>query len=90
MTNQNAYSEKQLAELVDAAVRRLREYADSVHIFVTLHDDYDGGTFAYNKGDGNIFARAGQVAAWVSEGIETQLLDENGEPLADEGEEDEE
>lgn len=54
-----------VVKLVDRCIALLREHCDSVHIFCTRYDSESGDTASVNKGDGNWFARLGQVEEWV-------------------------
>lgn len=44
---------------------RVREWADSCQIFLTVHDPATGITRFVTHGDGNWFAREGQVREWI-------------------------
>ena len=52
-------------EMVKAAVDKLGEHFDTVHIFTTRHEPTDGGTFNITYGVGNWFARYGQAREFV-------------------------
>jgi hypothetical protein len=53
-----------LAKLRNAAAQ-LMEHFDTVQIFVTRHVDYETGTIAAQFGDGNWYARRGQIGNWI-------------------------
>ena len=53
-------------------IERVRPHAealaakfDTVQIFVTRHDATTGGTVSVNLGEGNQYARRGQVREWL-------------------------
>ncbi len=57
-------SEADLKRCEDAA-RALGEYFDTVHIFVTRHESCRDGTVNIQWGQGNWFARKGQISEWL-------------------------
>lgn len=48
------------------ATAQLMEHFDTVHIFATRHIDSDTGTVAAQHGEGNWYARRGQIGDWVT------------------------
>ena len=61
-------------ELLTSAVNRLREAGfDSVQLFVSSYDPISGTTTHLDHGEGNIFARSGQVSRWVAEGLDDYM-----------------
>ena len=46
---------------------QLMEHFDTVQIFCTKRDSEDGGTVSMHYGDGNWFARYGQIELWVKD-----------------------
>lgn len=58
--------EKAEIKLLEEHVNLLMEHFDSVQIFVTRKSDDAEGTVNANKGDGNWFARYGQVKDWIT------------------------
>ena len=52
-------------ERVRPHVEALAAKFDSVQVFVTRHDPTTGGTIAVNLGEGNQYARRGQVREWM-------------------------
>lgn len=50
---------------VDAAIKELSEYLDTVQIFCTRYENNEIGTVSIQKGVGNWFARTGQIAEWA-------------------------
>jgi len=55
--------DKELAMLKEH-VAQLGQHFDTVHIFVTRVSPKEGGTINANWGDGNWYARYGQVHNW--------------------------
>lgn len=56
-------------ELLEKHIAQLMEHFETVQIFVTRHDAGQG-TFNINLGDGNFFARLGQVQEWITKSNE--------------------
>jgi hypothetical protein len=50
---------------VKKACSELGEHFDTVQIFVTRHEPSEGGTVNVQWGEGNWFARYGQVKSWT-------------------------
>ena len=51
---------------IEAAVRTLGDFFDSVQIFCSRHEaGTHDGTRSFEKGSGNWFAREGQVQSWI-------------------------
>lgn len=46
-------------------VSQLMEFFDTVQIFVTRHVNNETGTIAAQYGDGNWYARRGQIGDWL-------------------------
>ena len=68
--------------LLERHTKQLMEHFDTVQIFVTRHrpGDAEGDTITADFGNGNWFARFGQIILWT----ENQTLmgeKESGEPL---------
>lgn len=51
------------SELLKNAAARLMEHFDTVQIFATIHESSD--TSQYIEGQGNYFARKGQIQYWL-------------------------
>jgi hypothetical protein len=52
--------------VLDKAIETVGEHWDTVHIFVTRHDDAKKETTKGYRGTGNWFARYGQIREWVA------------------------
>jgi len=69
-------------EALTKACDILAEYADTVQIFITLHDHEGDFTDAWEHGIGNLLAREMQVRKWIA----CDMLDnerDSGEGQAD-------
>lgn len=64
MTESDASMERVRA-LVDAALASIIEHADSVRIFVTVHDGANDRTKSFSRGRGNFYAQFGSVQEWM-------------------------
>jgi len=62
----------QRERIVKDAVAKLMEHFETVQIFVTRHDSHVG-TGACTRGDGNFYARMGQVRDWIDREHEASL-----------------
>lgn len=51
-------------KIIGRHVAALMEHFDTVQVFCTRHNNADENKTAANKGDGNWFARYGQVKEW--------------------------
>lgn len=58
----------------DAAIL-LAEHVDTVQIFVTFHAEDGESTASYEHGQGNFYARQGQVDEWLTIQREYQRLE---------------
>lgn len=67
-------SEDRGEKALNASIDNLMGYFDSVQIFVTK--DKNEGTVGQAIGNGNLFARVGQVRLWLSK-VETALANED-------------
>ena len=56
-------------EIVQRHIDQLLEHFDTVHVFCTRHEP-DKGTFNISRGDGNFFARFGQISEWITQSNE--------------------
>jgi hypothetical protein len=67
LTRKDQVDKRNLAgiRVVNEYVARLREYFDTVQIFVTDHQSDELGTFDCSSGAGNYLARTGQVQRWL-------------------------
>jgi len=70
---QEQHDERSDVKLLQDTSKMLRGFFDTVQIFCTRHDPENSSTISVHWGDGNHYARRGQVEMWVS-----------GEPLGDE------
>lgn len=62
MTDQQSDDEKRVRKAIDD----LMEFYDSCQVFVTRHDQATlDGTLTMSMGQGNWFARYGQIRTWV-------------------------
>lgn len=52
-------------KLIQDAINTLSEHFDSVHIFVTRHENDETGTYSIQRGSGNWWARLGFIKAWL-------------------------
>jgi len=52
--------------VLNAHAHALMSRFDTVQIFVTKHDDKDGSTNSFVLGEGNFYARLGQIGEWIS------------------------
>lgn len=52
--------------VLKAHTHALMSRFDTVQIFVTKHDDKDGSTQSFVFGEGNFYARLGQIEEWIS------------------------
>jgi hypothetical protein len=68
MTRKEQLDEKNRAaiEQLNQHVYKLREFYDSVQIFVTKHESDSLGTLAVTSGAGHWNARVGQIGSWLS------------------------
>lgn len=67
-------------ELIRANCNQLMEHFDSVQIFVTRNAPEQSGTVHLGRGEGNYFARLGQVRAWLvkeEEGLREEIRKED-------------
>lgn len=55
----------QREKIVQKALAQLMEHFDTVQIFATRWDPQDCTTGSINRGNGNFYARIGQVREWV-------------------------
>jgi hypothetical protein len=55
----------EMHDILERHIVMLREHFDTVTIFVTKHDEEDGGTHNHVAGAGNLFAREHQIEAYV-------------------------
>lgn len=66
---------------IKEACQTLAEHFDSVHIFATRHESGElGGTVNVQYGEGNWFARLGQVQSWLTrqdEGSRSEYRQDN-------------
>lgn len=61
---------------LDDAIDRLGEHFDSVQVFVTRNmGEKDGQTISLARGNGNWFARYGQVVTWLNKVDATEAND---------------
>lgn len=51
---------------VKAAVSLLAEHFDTVQVFTTRYESAEEGTIQCNSGQGNWYARRGQVQEWLT------------------------
>ena len=58
-------SEDRDLSIVRSHAAQLAEHFDTVQIFVTRHDEQQDGTIAVDRGEGNWYARFGQVKEWI-------------------------
>jgi hypothetical protein len=59
-------------ERCQRACEALSEHFDTVHIFATRHEPgQEGGTVNLSWGNGNWFARYGQISNWLNASNET-------------------
>lgn len=65
MSEQEDQEKEDLAR-VEKAVESLKEFYDTVHVFVTRHEGGGVGTVNIQIGAGNWFARKGQVIEWLA------------------------
>lgn len=56
-----------LFEEIQKCCKELSKYFDSVQIFCTKHEFEKVGTSAFIWGEGNFYARFGQIDLWVKE-----------------------
>jgi hypothetical protein len=57
---------KRLMAMVESKAKELSEVFDTVHIFCQTHQGGDdGGTLRFSTGEGNWFARYGQIRHWL-------------------------
>ena len=52
---------------INDAIRTLRLHFDCVHTFASRHDDETSTTQTMSNGDGNWYARYGQIKAFVND-----------------------
>lgn len=68
LTPEDLAETAELDRLVQEALRKIIEHADSVHIFVTKSlENGKGETYRQVSGLGNSYARYGLVREWVTE-----------------------
>ena len=60
-------------EVVEAALKMLRDRFDTVQIFVTRYENEEEGTTNFVKGSGDWFARKGVVTTWLEK--ETKITE---------------
>ncbi len=79
----NDTTEEQQADDDYARVKRacqvLIEHFDAVQIFATRHVGGETGTLGIHRGEGNWYARFGQVKDWCIKQDEGSRLDRRGE-----------
>jgi hypothetical protein len=63
--SETAVREDEDLRILRNAAARLMEHFDTVHIFATRHIGSDEGTIAAQHGEGNWYARRGQVGEWL-------------------------
>lgn len=56
---------EEAVKILDRHVNQLMEHFESVQIFVSKHRPNKDSTLVVQRGDGNWFARYGQVRAWM-------------------------
>jgi len=59
-------SQEEMFRYISGHCAKLMEHFDTVEIFVTKHDKE--GTLSLAKGDGNWYARIGQINEWMNTG----------------------
>ncbi len=64
MNEPNNTDRDRILKMVEQHARQLSEHFDSVQIFCTNQESGTGDTTHYAFGQGNWFARYGQVAEW--------------------------
>ncbi len=62
---ENEENEERDTAILKSHVSRLMEHFDSVQVFCTRFDSENDQTISINRGDGNWFARSGQVREWL-------------------------
>ena len=62
-----------IQRMVERKTSELMEHCDSVMVFVTKADKSQ--TFSYAWGDGNYFARRGQITMWLEQSSESNKVD---------------
>lgn len=62
--------------IMQHAIDRMSEHFDSVQVFVSRYEpNQEGGTMSLHLGQGNWFARFGQVKEWVVKREENARID---------------
>jgi hypothetical protein len=61
-------------EIVKRHTAALMEHFDSVQIFATKNDEAEETTQAFNHGNGNWYARYGQIQEWMTQQSERAAI----------------
>ena len=75
MTTDN-FSDYDLKRINDA-IHTLRMHFDTVHIFASRHDDEKAITQTMSNGDGNWYARYGQIKSFVHDTEKDYIINSN-------------